>query len=71
MNSLSFNRSPPSTSRKYKAINIIVDNAYEVPVFFPTLSNVHRTYVVSDDWQLYGSCQGVDSSKVAITTAKK
>lgn len=54
-----------------KAINIIVDNAYEVPVFFPTLSNVHRTYVVSDDWQVYGSCQGVDFSKVAITTAKK
>ena len=29
------------------------------------------TYVVSDDWQLYGSCQGVDFSKVAITNAKK
>jgi ABC-type transport system substrate-binding protein len=53
-----------------KAINIIVDNAYEVPVFFPKLSNVHRTYVVSDDWQLYGSCQAVDFSKVAITTKK-
>jgi ABC-type transport system substrate-binding protein len=53
-----------------KAINIIVDNAYEVPVFFPQLSNVHRDYVVSDDWQLYGSCQGVDFSKVAITTKK-
>jgi ABC-type transport system substrate-binding protein len=53
-----------------KAINIIVDQAYEVPVFFPELSNVHRTYVVSDDWQIYGSCQGVDFSKVAITTEK-
>jgi len=54
-----------------KAITTIVENAYEVPVFFPTLTNVHRTYVVSDDWQIYGSCQGVDFSKVAITTAKK
>lgn len=54
-----------------KAINIIVDNAYEVPVFFPALTNVHRTYVVSDDWQIYGTCQGADFSKVAITTAKK
>ncbi|MFA5885215.1 MAG: ABC transporter substrate-binding protein [Acidimicrobiia bacterium] len=54
-----------------KAINIIVDNAYEVPVFFPRLSNVHRTYVTSDDWQVYGACQGIDFSKVAITTAKK
>jgi ABC-type transport system substrate-binding protein len=53
-----------------KAINIIVDQAYEVPVFFPTLTNVHRTYVTSNDWQLYGSCQGIDFSKVAITTAK-
>ena len=25
-----------------KAINIIVDNVYEVPVFFPELSNIHR-----------------------------
>jgi len=54
-----------------KAIDTIVNNAYEVPVFFPKLSNVHRNYVVSDDWQIYGSCQGVDFSKVAITTAKK
>jgi len=54
-----------------KAIDTVVDNAYEVPVFFPTLTNVHRTYVTSDDWQIYGSCQGVDFSKVAITTAKK
>lgn len=54
-----------------KAINIIVDNAYEVPVFFPTLTNVHRDYVVSDDWQIYGSCQTVDFSKLAITTKKK
>ena len=53
-----------------KAINIIVDNAYEVPMFFPTLTNVHRDYVTSDDWQIYGSCQGVDFSKVAITTKK-
>ena len=41
-----------------------------MPVFFPTLTNVHRTYVVSDDWQIYGTCQGVDFSKVAITKAK-
>ncbi|MBM3692303.1 MAG: hypothetical protein FJW77_03255 [Actinobacteria bacterium] len=54
-----------------KAINIIVDQAYEVPIFFPVLSNVHQKYVVSDDWQVYGSCQGVDFSKVAITTKKK
>jgi peptide/nickel transport system substrate-binding protein len=54
-----------------KAVNIIVDQAYEVPIFFPELSNVHQTYVVSDDWQVYGSCQGVDFSKVAITTKKK
>ncbi len=53
-----------------KSINIIVDNAYEVPVFFPELSNIHRDYVVSDDWQLYGSCSGVDFSKVAITNKK-
>lgn len=53
-----------------KAINIIVDNAYEVPVFFPELSNIHRNYVVSDDWQLYGSCSGIDFSKVAITKKK-
>jgi peptide/nickel transport system substrate-binding protein len=54
-----------------KAVNIIVDQAYEVPIFYPLLTNVHRTYVVSDDWQVYGSCQGVDFSKVAITTKKK
>jgi ABC-type transport system substrate-binding protein len=53
-----------------KAINTIVDQAYEVPMFFPGLSNVHRTYVVSDDWQIYGSCQGVDFSKVAVTSKK-
>jgi peptide/nickel transport system substrate-binding protein len=53
-----------------KAINTIVNEAYEVPVFFPGLTNVHRTYVVSDDWQIYGTCQGVDFSKVAITKAK-
>ena len=53
-----------------KAINTIVDNAYEVPVFFPELSNIHRDYVVSDDWQLYGSCSGIDFSKVAITKKK-
>ena len=32
-----------------KAVNIIVDEAYEVPVFFPTLTNVHRDYVTSND----------------------
>ena len=41
-----------------------------MPVFFPGLTNVHRTYVVSDDWQIYGSCQGVDFSKVAITSGE-
>jgi hypothetical protein len=41
-----------------------------VPVFFPTLTNVHRDYVTSKDWQLYGTCQGIDFSRVAITKAK-
>ena len=63
--------SPADTRAAYKkAVNIIVDEAYEVPVFFPTLTNVHREYVTSNDWQLYGTCQGVDFSKLAITKAK-
>ena len=62
----------PAASRAgYKlAVDTIVANAYEVPVAYPALTNVHRTYVTSKDWQLYGACQGVDFSKVAITTAK-
>jgi ABC-type transport system substrate-binding protein len=61
--------SPADARAAYKkAVNIIVDEAYEVPVFFPTLTNVHRDYVTSNDWQLYGTCQGVDFSKLAITT---
>ena len=39
-------------------------------MFFPTLTNVHRDYVTSNDWQLYGTCQGIDFSRVAITKAK-
>jgi ABC-type transport system substrate-binding protein len=63
--------SPADARAAYKkAINIIVDEAYEVPVFFPTLTNVHRKYVTSNDWQIYGTCQGVDFSKLAITKAK-
>ncbi|MCU1457429.1 MAG: putative dipeptide transporter precursor, rane component [Actinomycetia bacterium] len=63
---------PAASKAGYKtAVDTIVNNAYELPVVFPTLTNVHRTYVTSNDWQIYGACQGIDFSKVAITTAKK
>jgi peptide/nickel transport system substrate-binding protein len=63
---------PAASAAGYKsAVDTIVQNAYEVPVVYPALTNVHRTYVTSKNWQIYGACQGVDFSKIAITTAKK
>jgi peptide/nickel transport system substrate-binding protein len=53
-----------------EAVEVIVEEALDVPIAFPALTYPHRDHVVSDDWQLYGACQGVDFSKLAITTAK-
>ncbi len=63
---------PTSQAAGYKqAVTAVVNNALEVPVVYPVNTEVHRTYVVSKNWQLYGACQGVDFSQLAITTAKK
>ena len=46
----------------------VSNDAPLMPVAFPAVTYPHRTEVISDDWQLFGFCQGVDYSRLAITT---
>ncbi|MCU1457430.1 MAG: peptide transporter [Actinomycetia bacterium] len=63
---------PTVQGQGYKqAVDAIVTQALEVPIVYPVNTEVHRTYVTSKNWQVYGPCQGVDFSQLAITTAKK
>ena len=63
---------PITQAAGYKqAVTAVVTQALEVPIVYPVNTEVHRTYVVSKNWQIYGACQGVDFSKLTITTAKK
>jgi len=68
---LSGSEEPGQEAGYREAVEVVVGEALDVPVAFPNVVMPHRTYVVSDDWQLYGACQGVDFSKLAITTAKR
>jgi peptide/nickel transport system substrate-binding protein len=54
-----------------QAVDAVVTQALEVPIVYPVNTEVHRTYVTSKNWQVYGACQGVDFSQLAVTTAKK